>query len=137
MKDPTYRAAEKGRRPLHGTILALAVDRFGATSHYLLTGCARSLHDARIHHLVMRLDRHAICGYATDPNDVHGRLVHLRRTLGYPSASAAATAMAWKPGRYGEHEARRRSIPLDQAVRYGIAYGGMTGIDYLLFGDAV
>jgi hypothetical protein len=135
IKDPTYRALESGRRPMSSSMVRLSTEEFGISSRYLLAGEAIVEPDARAEQLRPRLERHGVGGYASSRNDIHARLVRLRRKAGFRTASAAARSKGWSIATYGDHEGRRRNPTIDQAVAYGIAYGDLQALDYLLFDD--
>jgi hypothetical protein len=50
------------------------------------------------------------------------RLVHARKMAGYATAGNAAAYRGWKVADYCEHEAGKRTITPDDALRYAAGY---------------
>lgn len=65
--------------------------------------------------------------------DKHHRLRRARIDAGFESATAAAEKFGWKPPTYSGHENGSRGFKLDDAAKYGAAFGVTP--QWLLFGE--
>lgn len=115
--DPTYRAVEKGNRLLTPSLAQIAGVCFGVSEAFLLEGLQDAGDGAAVSmlDLLRRLDE---AGVRRPDHAFRHRLQRRRREAGFRSATAAANTFGWVRSRYTDHENGRRSIPLDQAIRY-------------------
>ena len=110
----------------------MAVTSFGVSHDFLTSGEVVGGLDAEAAQIAGLLERFAREHFGHRDGDVALRLRNARVAAGHRSAKAAAEHFGWKVDRYAQHESRRRSITIDQALRYATTFA--VPPDQLIFG---